>query len=140
MWIFFYAGLSGWLALILMALTALLPYLFRRSRVSVLLDMVPATGRAYLERMWPHFWVGYTVVALSAVHGWIFMTRAPTQRRNSLGLYLASFALLWLLLQLSTGFLLQERELRERRLIRQWHFWSMAGILALVCMHVWLNA
>jgi hypothetical protein len=139
MWIFFYAGISGWLALILVGLTALLPYLLRRSRVSVLLDMVPATGRAYLARMWPHFWLGYAATAISFAHAWIFMSRAPTERVNKLGLNLASVALLWFLLQIAIGLLLQQRDLRERRTVRKWHFWSMVGILALVGAHVWLN-
>lgn len=140
MWIFFYAGVAGWLALTLIGMTALLPYLFRRSPVSVLLDMVPARGRPYLARMWPHFWLGYATIALSFAHGWILMTRAPMQRTNSLGLYMASFALLWLFLQMGTGLVLRQRDLRERRSVRQWHCWSMAGILVLVGAHVWLNS
>lgn len=139
MWIFFYAGVGGWLGLTLISLNALLPYLLRRSWVSVILSVVPATGRSYLARMWPHFWLGYTATALVCAHAWVFMYRAPTQRTNSTGLTLASFALVWLIFQVSTGLLLQQRDLRERRMMRRWHFWSMAGILMLVAAHVWLN-
>jgi len=89
--------------------------------------------------MWPHFWLAYTATALALVHKWIFMTRAPMQRMNSAGLSLASLALLWLFLQMAIGLLLRQRDLRERRPMRQWHFWSMVGILVLVGVHVWLN-
>ena len=139
MWIFFFAGVGGWLGFTLIGVTALLPYLLRRSRVSALLHMVPTTGRPYLARMWPHFWLAYTATALALVHAWIFMTRAPMQRMNSAGLSLASLALLWLFLQMAIGLLLRQRDLRERRPMRQRHFWSMVGILVLVGVHVWLN-
>lgn len=60
-------------------------------------------------------------------------------RTNSLGLYLATLALMLLFLQIAMGLALQQRSLPERRSVRSWHFWTMAGVVVLVGGHIWMN-
>ena len=139
MWSYFLAGTGGWLAVILLGTVAVLPYLLRRTRLSVGLGMAPVSNGSYLRRMWPHYWLAYAATGLSVVHAWALMSKGRALRTGAAGLYMATAALLLLLLQIVMGLSLQQKDLTGRRSVRQWHFWTMAGVLALVGAHIWLN-
>ena len=89
--------------------------------------------------MWPHYWLAYAATALSFAHAWALMSRRAMARANHLGLYLATLALSLLFLQIMLGLALQQRRLPERKAVRNWHFWTMAGVVILVAAHIWLN-
>jgi len=136
---YFLAGTGGWLAAILLCTVALLPYLLRRTRASIWLGMAPASNGFYLRRMWPHYWLAYAATGLSVMHAWVLMSKGRALRTSSAGLNLATLALLLLLLQIVMGRSLQQTSLTDRKSVRRWHFWTMAGVVLLVAAHVWLN-
>jgi hypothetical protein len=136
---YLFAGTSGWVGTILMGTVALLPYLLRRSILTGRRGIVLPSGPAYLQRMWPHYWLAYGTTALSFGHAWTLMSRGGVPRTSSLGLYLATLALLLLLVQMVMGLALQQRNLPERRSLRRWHYRTMAAVIVLVGSHIWLN-
>jgi len=132
-------GLSGWFASIAIAMVALLPYLLRRSALSVRLGVAIARDQPYLRRMWPHYWLAYAATGLSFLHAWVLMSRGRMPRTSSLGLYLATLALVLLFVQIVVGLSLQQPAVAGRSALRQWHFWTMAEVVALVGAHIVLN-
>lgn len=93
-----------------------------------------------LRRMWPHYWLAYAATALSFEYAWIVMgRRGIVLRISSAGLFLATLAMVLLFVQIALGLVLQQRNLPERGSTKNWHFWTMACIVALVGAHVWLN-
>jgi hypothetical protein len=137
---FFYTSASGWIASILIGVEMLLPYLLRRSRLSELLGMAASPGKPYLKRMRPHYWVGYVVLVLSLVHAWVPMNSGGMRRANVAGVWFATAALCVLMLQVILGLVLQDPKLRERRLVRRWHYWMMLALGFTVAVHIWLNS
>jgi hypothetical protein len=136
---YFPGAFAGWLGVIFLGAVALLPYLLRRSLISVKLGISLPSDQPYLRRMWPHYWLAYAATALSFAHAWGAMSRGRMIRTSSAGLYLATLALVLLFLQVFQGLTLQQKVLPERSSIRSWHFWTMAGVMALMAAHVWLN-
>ncbi len=136
---FSFAGISGWAATILIGVVALLPYLLRRSSLSVRLGFAPSSQTALFAAHVAALLAGVRAAALSFVHAWMLMSGRVMARTNSLGLYLATLALMLLFLQIAMGLALQQRSLPERRSVRSWHFWTMAGVVVLVGGHIWMN-
>ena len=136
---FFYTSVSGRIATILIGIEIVLPYLLRRSWLSMRLGVAQGFGGPYLKRMSAHYWAGYLLVGLSFLHAWVPMRAGHMQRANTMGLWLASAALFLLFAQLALGLLLQVARVQERRMIRGWHYWVMIAVVVLVAGHVWLN-
>jgi hypothetical protein len=136
---FFLTSASGWIAVILVGVEVALPYLLRRSWLRVWLGVAQSFVSPYLTRMWAHYWLGYLVATLSFAHAWVPMQAGHMGRANMLGLWLATGALLLLLLQVLSGWALRDPALRERREVRGWHYRVMIGILLLIAGHIWLN-
>jgi hypothetical protein len=136
---FFFTRASGWIAVILIGMEMVLPYLFRRSRLSLRLGIAQGFGAPYLKRMWVHYWLGYLVTGLSFVHAWVPMRAGHIRRANMTGLWLATVALLLLMVQLALGVTLQDSRLRDRPTVRSWHYWVMVAVVLVVAGHVWLN-
>jgi hypothetical protein len=136
---FFFTSASGWIAVILIGIGAVLPYLLRRSWLSLRLGIAQGFNAPYLKRMWAHYWAGYLVAGLSFVHAWVPMRAGQVRRANMTGLWLATAALLLLLVQLALGVALQDSRLEQRRAIRGWHYWVMVAVVLLVAGHVFLN-
>jgi hypothetical protein len=136
---YFATAVAGWLGVIFLGAVAVLPYMLRRSRLSVKLGISLPSAQPYLRRMWPHYWLAYAATGLSFLHAWVVMSRGRMVRTSSAGLYLATIALLLLLLQVSMGLALQQKILPERRSIRSWHFWTMVAVVVLVVGHLWMN-
>jgi hypothetical protein len=136
---FFYTSATGRIATIMIGVEILLPYLLRGTRLSVALGLVQAYSTAYLQRMWPHYWAGYLLLGLSFVHAWIPMSAGRMPRTSMTGLWLATFALALLFVQLLLGLALQGGD-EARRLLRVAHFWTMLAVSALVGAHLYLNS
>jgi hypothetical protein len=135
----FFTSASGWIACVLIGCGALLPYLLRRGRLSAALGMARNFAQPYLQRMWPHYWLGYVALALSFAHAWVPMQAGHVKRADAAGLWLATAALGLLIAQGALGLMLQDARLQERAKIRGWHYWMMVGVVATVAMHIWLN-
>lgn len=136
---FFYTSTTGRIATILTAVEILLPYLLRRTRLSKSLGIAQGYAAPYLKRMWPHYWAGYLLLALSFVHAWIPMSAGRMPVTSPSGLWLATIALALLFLQIFLGLLLQ-RAGEARRFLRAAHFWIMLVVCALVFAHLWMNS
>ena len=136
----FITSITGWIACVLIGLEILLPYLYRRNRLSLWLGSAARAASApYLKRLWPHYWLGYLLLVLGAIHTVVPIEAGHLRQWNITGLWIATVALLLLLLQGALGLWLQDSKLVGRALMRGWHFWLMFGIVLLVGVHVWLN-
>ena len=136
---YFASAYAGWLGAIFLGAVALLPYMLRRSVISTRLGIRLPSEQPYLRRMWPHYWLAYAATGLSFMHAWVSMSGGRIPRTSSAGFYMATLALVMLFLQVFLGLMLQQRVLPDRRLVRTWHFWTMAGVVVLVGAHVWMN-
>jgi hypothetical protein len=136
---FFYTSVSGWIAVILVCIEIALPYLLRRNWLSVWLGVAQSFGSPYLRRMSIHYWLGYLVTGLSFVHAWVPMQAGHMRGANMAGLWLATAALFLLGLQVALGLALRDSDLQARRVVRDWHYWVMVGVVLLLTGHVWLN-
>jgi hypothetical protein len=123
----------GWMAAILTGFEILLPYLLRSAWLR---PTDGATG--YLTRMWPHYWVGYLLLALSFVHASVLMG-GPMVRANTAGITFATLAFCLLCVQVLLGLALQPGRTQNRRIIRRFHFWLMIVLSGSLIVHIWLN-
>ena len=136
---FFYTSATGRIALILIGLEILLPYLLRRTHLSESLGIAQSYTRPYLQRMWPHYWAGYLLLILSLAHAWIPMAAGRMPTTSLTGLWLATLALALLFFQLFLGLTLQTAG-ETRRFLRVAHFWTMLVVSVPVLAHVYLNS
>ncbi len=127
-------GVSGWVLVLLLPLTIALPFLLRRRKQHTS-DEGLRGGRWRL-----HYRLGYVIAALAVAHAVVPTSTGLALRVNAAGLYLATAALLLVLVQVFVGLLLREPSLRNRPTMRRWHFWGMAGIVALALGHIALNS
>ena len=123
-------SLAGRVATVLCIVVVALPYVLRRKRAS---SLSPAP---YLRRLWPHFWVGYAIAALTVVH--VGMVTGAMARANIAGIWAATVALLLMVLEIVVGLSLREVS-AERHAGRRWHFWIMIAFVASLGVHLVLN-
>ena len=116
---------SGWIALALVPLTAAAGWLLRRLRAG-----------SFVRRMRPHYVLGYLALAFAFVHLWFSM--GGMAGADSLGIWLATFALVALGCQAIVGSNLQSPG-DYRRPLRRWHIGIFASVLVLALGHVLLN-
>lgn len=126
---FVWAALSGWAGVLMFASTFCLPFFMRRMR----------SKKPYLKRLWPHYWLGYALLAAALTHAWMSMRRGDMRGLSMAGLWLATGALFLIMWQVSVGLLLRVPEQGGRRALRRTHFWSMLLIGALLAAHIVLN-
>jgi hypothetical protein len=132
------SSIAGRVAVVLCAFAILLPYVLRRSRLSRTLGFAQDNASPYVHRLWPHFWLGYLILAFSIVHAGTVM--AAMARANQAGLWAATVALFLLVLAVMFGLSLKDVGLTGRTLIRRLHFWTMAAVVVSLAVHLWLNA
>lgn len=77
--------------------------------------------------MWPHYWLGYLLLVLGAVHSALPMRQGGLRGQNMTGIWLGTLGLAALLLETVLGLYLQDTALSERRPMRSWHYWLMCG-------------
>jgi len=87
-----------------------------------------------------HYWLAPLLVLGSFVHAWIPMASRHVPRTNFNGLWLATFALGLMLVQLVLGVALRSTRHGEPNLLRRAHFTLMLGITTLVLLHLWMNS
>lgn len=132
----FLTSLSGWIQLPLFGALVLLPYLLRGKA----LRTAGVRAGPFLERMRPHYWIGFAVAGLTLLHAVVPMSSGLMRGANLTGLYLATGALFLVLIQVFLGFNLRNPKLPERRAVRRWHFWIMVAMASAGIVHIWLNS
>jgi hypothetical protein len=130
-------SLAGRVATVLCVLVVALPYLLRRNRLSRGLGLAQEHAAPYLRRLWPHFWVGYLILALSLLHAGTVM--GAMARANGAGIWAATGAFLLLLIEIIVGLSLKDERTSPRRTPRRIHFGVMAGFVGALGLHLWLN-
>ena len=131
-------ALWGWLSLALLAVVVAVPY-FRRSDSSLATNGTTSPSRSYLSVLTPHYWLALAVLVVSFVHAWIPMAAGRMPQTSMRGLWLATYALGLIFVQLLLGLALRYAGPRAVRALRLVHFVLMLGIAALVLAHLWLN-
>jgi hypothetical protein len=129
---------AGRVAVVFCGFTILLPYVLRRNRVSRILGLAQENAAPYLHRLWPHFWLGYLILAFSIIHAGTVM--AAMSHANQAGIWAATVALFLLMLEVMLGLCLKEIHASGRIFLRRLHFWNMATVVTLLAAHLWLNA
>jgi hypothetical protein len=131
------SSLAARIAIVMCVVVILLPYGLRRNRVSLGLGLAQERPRPYLYRLWPHFWLGYLILALSTVHaGTVMMV---SSRANRAGILAASAAFFLLLFEIVLGLSLKDGEVSARKSLRRVHFWTMLAFVGALAVHLWLN-
>jgi hypothetical protein len=140
-------ALAARAATALCVLLIALPYVLRRNRLRRGLrpaqenqtqSQAQENSPPYLQRLWPHFWVGYLILALSTLHAG---TVTPAMgRANGTGIWAATAAFFLLLFEIVLGLSLKETNCSPRRPLRRLHFWMMAAFVAALGAHLWFNA
>ncbi|HMK30382.1 MAG TPA: hypothetical protein VK473_11910 [Terriglobales bacterium] len=137
---YFYVAASGWIGVVLFGPQVLLPYLLGRGSLRGRLGLASAHAQPYLERMRPHYWLGYGLLGLSCVHAWMAMVKGHMGGVNLTGIWLATLALILLFAQLALGLYLQSPEpAAARAKVRRWHYWIMIASVGCLAAHVVLN-
>ena len=137
MLVYLIGGIAARVATVLCVVLIVLPYVLRRNRLSRGLGLTQENGVPYLRRLWPHFWVGYVVLALSTLHAGTVMPAMG--RAKGAGIWAATAAFFLLLFEIVLGLSLKEVDLSPRRPMRRLHFWMMVGFVGALGVHVWLN-
>lgn len=121
---------SGWAGVMLFGSGLAIPYLLRR---------MPKAKLPYLQRMWPHYWLGYLAFFVSFAHAGLAMRGGNMRGINSAGVWIATVALLVILWQIAVGLMLKHPTQSSRCALRRLHFWTMALVAGLIVLHVALN-
>jgi len=125
---YFVGSMAGRLATVLCAILIALPYGLRRRR---------AGSSFYVRRLWPHFWTGYAVAALTVVHAGLVM--GAMGRANGFGIWASTVAFFLMVLEIVVGLSLREEQTLARKALRRLHFWVMTGFVASLGVHLLLN-
>jgi len=132
-------GQRGWLSTALLAAVIAIPYLNgalmrgqRRAGSSPELSL--------LLPLWPHYWLALALAGLSLWHAWPALREGNISPGLTNGLWLASIALVLLLVQLAVGAVLRYRGPGPSAFVRRTHFVLMAAIVLLLVAHIWLNS
>jgi hypothetical protein len=131
------SSLAARSATVLCLFVAALPYLLRRNRRSRGVGRAEANPAPYLPRLWPHFWMGYLILALSFVHASLAMQLKA--RTNAVGILAATTAFFLLLGEVVVGLTLKQDRTTTRRTLRRIHFWIMIVFAGALTIHLWLN-
>jgi hypothetical protein len=138
---FFLVSATGWAAVLATGITIALPYIIRTSLRNTAAQSPTGSSPPRLPnrrtKLWPHYWLGYALLALVLVH--TFFVMGPVMgRSNATGIWAATLALCLLFLQIGLGLMLKDGTSNQRQ-IRRLHFWSMIGFIALVLTHLTRN-
>lgn len=129
-----FTSISGWALVLAVVITISLPYLLRRRLPT------RAKGQPILQRLRPHYWLGYAIAIVALAHAVTPMAAGLGGRTSQAGLYLATGALLVVFSQIFLGLLLREPSTLRRQVIRRRHFWGMVALVVLALGHIALNS
>jgi hypothetical protein len=137
---FLLVSVTGWVAVLAIGIEAALPYILRNKTLPASAESLPTRLRDLQARMWPHYWLGYALVALVLTHT-SFVMGPAMGRSDATGIWAATLALCLLFLQVGLGLVLKGgRGESNHRQLRRWHFWTMIGFIGLVMTHLLRNA
>ena len=136
----FWVSISGWMAIIALGTEVMFAYLLRRTKLSEWLGLTQTFSDTALRRMRPHYALGAMLPVITLAHAWIPMAAGRIRGSNMFGLWLATFALLALMLQLVIGVALVNARGPDRRNLLRVHLAGMFVVSGLVVAHVVLNA
>jgi hypothetical protein len=126
---------TGWLIAVLATFTVALPYLVRGRRLAP-----HGWGPGYLQRLRPHYWIGYTIAGLSLLHATFAMSGPmPGGSAYLTGIWIATGGMLLAFGQVGLGLRLRELRGAGRLRLHLWHFGAMAGLVVVGALHLWLN-
>ena len=123
---------SGWVIVGLTAVTITLPFLLR-SRLR--------WAGPYLERLQPHYWIGFTIAGLSLIHAGLAMSSGPipSSVNWSVGIWIATGAMLLVFPQVSLGMGLRRPGGADRKRRRRLHLLTMVALVGAGAAHLVLN-
>ena len=136
----FLISAAGRIAVVLMGVDILLPYLLRRTALSRRLGISLQPSDKFLHGMWPHYWCAYLLLVFSLVHAWIAMAAVFQARSDTAGLWFATAAFGLMIIQIAIGLLLKDRRTKARKQFRRFHYWAMMTMVVAVAAHIWLNS
>ena len=126
---------SGWLIAVLAVITIVLPYLLRGRRLAP-----EGWSLGYLQRMTPHYWIGYTIAGLSLLHASFAMSAPmPSGGTAVTGIWVGTGGMLLIFGQLMLGMRLRELRGTGRLQLRRWHFATVIALALVGALHVGLN-
>jgi hypothetical protein len=142
---FLLVSMTGWLAVLGVGIEIALPYMLRnkfrsaRSQAPRLgsAEAAPGNQPDMLATMWPHYWLGYSLVALVLVHT-SFVMGPVMGRTNPSGIWAATLALFLLFLQIGLGLALKVGNGKQTQ-VRRWHFSIMIAFVTLITIHLVKN-
>jgi hypothetical protein len=129
---------TGWLVAALLAVQIGLPFFLRRVRKGGVKGEPSDAGGSPLlgaSMRW-HYLLGFILPAAALAHGWIPMGSGHMPHTNMTGLWLATYALGLLFLQLVIGLTVQRVRVKG---LRRVHFFTMLVVAALAISHMLLN-
>ena len=133
---FLLVSVTGWLAVLGVGIEVALPYMIRNAAAVVTRGSPPLRLLSLRVRLWPHYWLGYALVALVLTH--TSFAGPAMGRSDATGIWAATLALGLLLLQVGLGLILKAGGGKLRQ-VRRWHFWSMIGLVGLLLTHLLRN-
>src|SRR5262249_24074263 len=137
-------GISGLLMVIAVPLTVAIPYSLRRGLFPEGILTFAGKSREFLQRMRPHYWLGYVLAALTLLHAVLAVPTGVAVDINPLGIPLAALGLFILLFQLTLGNQLtrpdrpDDPNQPQRGALRALHFWTMVTLVILGLGHILL--
>jgi hypothetical protein len=128
----------GWIAVVLLVAAVVLPYLLRPTAFARALGVAGSFAGSLVDRMRPHAWLGYAILALSGLHA-IAGLGSGFRRFDVAGLWFASIAFFLLCAQWLLGSRLMRRTPERRHRLRRWHFGVMVGACTAILAHAYLD-
>lgn len=120
-----FSAISGWIALVLIPVTALAAWILRRY----------SRGK-FAVRMRPHFVLGYAALAFAALH--LSTSIRESSSGSAAGLWFATLAFAGMAIQSFLGTNLQSPGM-FRKPLRRWHVALFAAVLILTGAHALLS-
>ena len=123
---------SGWVIAALTVVTITLPFALRRRL---------KWAGPYLQRLQPHYWIGFTIAGLSLIHAGLAMSTGPIPSSVdwSVGIWVATGAMLLVFPQVSLGMGLRQPASPERKRRRRLHLLTMGLLVCAGVAHLLLN-
>jgi hypothetical protein len=124
---------SGWIVVMLLALTISLPYWLRRARKPT------HDGTLFRPTLRVHYWIGYVIAVVTTGHALVTMRPDIAGRANRTGMYIATAGLALAIVQVGIGLVMRKLGGSSRSKAIRVHFWVMALLVLAVLAHLALS-
>jgi heme A synthase len=125
----------GWFTALLIAVQLAWPFFLKWRKPSATFAAAPS----FFAAMRPHFWLGYALPILAFIHAWIPMSSGHMPHTSLTGLWLATYALGLLVLQVFLGVAMRATKGLAHIVLRRIHFSAMLSIAVLLAAHIYMN-